>query len=243
MGRPEKKLRPRCVHCLEELDSETKDHVFPASWYPDSTPADVQRWTVPSCADCNGRLGKLEKQAFVRLALCADPRKAEASGMSKKALGSLGIGVSDLDDMEKKHREALLRKVFAEPKPLRNQKIPLLPGVGPHAGFPAGDQMTIVFPPGVLEPVSQKIVRGCEFKLNGEAYVEPPLKVKIYFVHDQGAEDLTAFLDWLPATTVGPGFHVARGQALPAEGVHIVLYRIVIWGTWKIYAAIDADEH
>jgi len=161
--------------------------------------------------------------------------------MSKKALRSLGIGVSGLDGREKKHREALLRKVFADAKPLKHQKVPLLPGVGPHAGFPAGDQMTIVFPPGVLEPVSEKIVRGCEFKLNGEAYVEPPLKVKIYFVHDHGAEDLTAFLDKLATTKIGPGFLVARGQAPPEEGVNIVLYRIVIWGTWKIYAAIDAD--
>ena len=246
MDRPDKKLRPRarCVHCLAELDSETKDHVFPTSWYPDSTPADVQRWTVPSCAVCNGALGKLEKELFVRLALCVDPRKAEASGMSKKALRSLGIGVADdLDEKEKKHREALLRKVFAEVKPLRDQKLPLLPGVGLHDGFPAGDQLTIVFPTGPLEPVSQKIVRGCEFKLNSEAYVEPPLTVKTYFIHDKGAEDLTAFLDKLPATRVGPGFLVARGQAPPEEGVHMVLYRIVIWGTWKIYASIDGDEH
>jgi hypothetical protein len=243
--RPDKKLRQlaRCVHCLRELDTETKDHVFPASWYPDNTPADVQRWTVPSCADCNGKLGKLEKELFVRLSLCVDPRKAEASGMSKKALKSFGIGVADLNAREKQHREGLLRKVFTEAKPLRHQEIPLLPGAGPHAASPAGDQMTITIPGGVLEDVAEKIVRGCEFKLNSGAYIEQPMKVKIYFVHDERAEDLTAFLDRLPATTVGPGFHVTRGQAPPAEGVHIVLYRIVIWGTWKIYAAVDADEH
>ncbi len=53
---------------------------------------------------------------FVRLALCAKPTKAEASGMSKKATKSLGIGVIDLDPKEKEHRTAFLRNIFAKAK-------------------------------------------------------------------------------------------------------------------------------
>src|SRR5712664_2404712 len=86
----------KCVHCFIELNEKTKDHVFPTSWYPDTTPTQVQRWTVPSCARCNGTLGRIERELFVRLALGTDPTKAEASGMSKTALRSLGIGVGDL---------------------------------------------------------------------------------------------------------------------------------------------------
>jgi len=231
-----------CVHCLRALKSKTKDHVFPASWYPDTTPADLQRWTVPSCQKCNGDLGKLEKEMFVRLALCADPRKAEASGMSKKALRALGIGVADLDEKEKQHRIALLKKVFAEAKLFRDQQKPLLPGLGPHPGFPPGEQLAITIPFEILKRVSEKIVRGCEFKLNRGAYIEMPRKLRVYFVHDAGSEDLTAFLDRLPATSLGPGFEITRGQAPPDESEHLVLYRIVVWGTLKIYASIEADE-
>lgn len=66
--------------------------------------------------------------------------------------------------------------------------------------------------------------------------------MKTYFVHDRGAEDLTAFLERLPVKTLGPGFEVRRGQAPPEEGEHIVLYRITIWGTLKIYASIGNEE-
>jgi hypothetical protein len=66
--------------------------------------------------------------------------------------------------------------------------------------------------------------------------------VNIYFIHDLGAEDLTALFDRLPAKTLGPGFEIRRGQSPPEEGVNIVLYRIVIWGTLKIYATIDDER-
>jgi hypothetical protein len=99
--------------------------------------------------------------------------------------------------------------------------------------------LTITIADDILRIVSEKIIRGCEYKLNGGAYVEAPLRVKICFVHDKGAEDLTAFLEKIPASSLGPGFEIRRGQAGAEEGVHIVLYRITIWGTLKIYAAID----
>lgn len=234
----------KCVHCLTELIGKTKDHVFPSSWYPDNTPSEVQRWTVPSCARCNGTLGKLEKELFVRLALCADPAKAEASGMSRRALRTLGIGVANLNAKEKAHRIALLKKVFAKAKLLKEYggEISLLPGVGPHAGFPAAEQLTIMISDEILRRVSEKIIRGCEYKLNHGAYVEQPLEVKIFFIHDMGSEDLTAFVEKLPATTLGPGFEVRRGQAPPEGGTHIVIYRILIWGTLKIYASIDDER-
>src|SRR6516164_1177736 len=76
----------RCIHCRAKLVSGTKDHVFPDSWYPDSTPKSVQRWTVPSCARCNRESGEFENEAFIRLALCVDPRKEAAKGLAKRAL-------------------------------------------------------------------------------------------------------------------------------------------------------------
>src|SRR5580698_10012057 len=82
----------RCVHCRLKLQKKTKDHVFPDSWYPASTPGNVQRWTVPSCRQCNKDLGALENEVFVPLAMCIDPRKIAAAGISKRALGSLGVG-------------------------------------------------------------------------------------------------------------------------------------------------------
>ena len=55
----------RCIHCRETLVEATKDHVFPSSWYPDTTPDEVQRWTAPSCQRCNVESGRLEEDLLV----------------------------------------------------------------------------------------------------------------------------------------------------------------------------------
>ena len=82
----------RCIHCGQPLLEETDDHVFPTSWYPDSTPQSVQRWKAPSCRVCNGNSGKKEQELFIRLALCINPRKNGALGISAKLARTFGIG-------------------------------------------------------------------------------------------------------------------------------------------------------
>jgi len=37
----------RCIHCLEEFSSLTSDHVFPDSWYPETTPDNLEKWQMP----------------------------------------------------------------------------------------------------------------------------------------------------------------------------------------------------
>src|SRR3989442_6875773 len=94
----------RCVHCLLMTDSPEADHVFPKSWYPDSTPETVQRWTVPSCPKCNRTHGQLEKDLFLRMIFCVDSKSEAATGLAAKALRTLGLDVEGLSDKEKSHR-------------------------------------------------------------------------------------------------------------------------------------------
>src|ERR1700726_2850234 len=132
----------RCIHCGGTFVNKpkdplcrTEDHVFPTSWFPDSTPASVQRWTVPSHLKRNNDLGAMEKDLFIRLSFCTDPRKLEASGLSKKALAALGMGVSGLTPREQKHRFALRAKLLKQINPNLEGSV-LLPGLGSHPGFP-----------------------------------------------------------------------------------------------------------
>jgi hypothetical protein len=231
----------KCVHCLCESHNVTKDHVFPSSWYPNDTPATVQRWTVPSCLECNGRLGALEEDLFIRLALCVGPAKADASGISRKVLESFGVGVHGLSVEEKAYRVALRDRIIAETAPIQSREsMTLLPGMGPHEGFPIEEQMVIPIPQEPLLAVSRKVVRGCEYKLNRKRYIEKPYKLNIYFVHDQGIERTTTMLDTVEQVALGPGFAVSRLES-PPGGPSVVLYRIIVWGKLKIYASIDND--
>ena len=129
--------RTEAVHtpAASVLVEETRDHVFPRSWYPETTPGEIQRWTVPCCATCNNKLGRMEREVFTRLALCVDPRKAEVAGLSAKAMRSMGIGVEGLGAKEAEQRRAQKLKVIRSTVPYK-AGIETLPGMGPHPGFP-----------------------------------------------------------------------------------------------------------
>jgi hypothetical protein len=234
----------RCVHCGKTLTKTTKDHVFPDSWYPETTPADTQRWTVPSCSACNNRLGSIEKKVFSRLALCIDPRKAEAAGVSAKAMRSLGIGIEGLAAEEAEHRRKQKLGLIAAIKPHEPAaSASILPGLGSHVGFKDEELPQVKIPADLLHSVADKIVRGCEYSLSGRI-VEEPYGIQIFFVHDHNVPDELARAlksSGAKEAHLGPGFSVIRVAAHDAP--ESVVYKITLWGTLAFYAVIlPSDE-
>jgi hypothetical protein len=228
---------PRCVHCGQALAEKTKDHVFPKSWYPETTPGEVQRWTVPSCGPCNNKLGNTERELFIRLALCVDPRKAEALGLSAKAMRSMGIGAEGLSPEEAAARRALKLKIIASTEPYK-AGTETFPGMGPHPGFPEEKQLQIGIPERMLRGVAEKVVRGCEYVL-GNRIIEKPYDLGIYFVHAHQVPDLVLRTFEGPSaktTHLGPGFRVTRAAA--HDEPNTVVYKIVVWGTIVFYASV-----
>jgi len=177
----------------------------------------------------------MEKELFIRLVLCVDPVKAEASGLSKAAIKSLGIRVPGLSATEKRHREALRAKILKDilpPDPGRE----CLPGLGTHAGFPADLQLGIKIPERLLKTVAEKVVRGCEYKLAGGRIVEGPYNVQIYFAEAAKVQDLLKIFDHFGAPNLGPGFQVRRAAA--REDPSSAIYKIDVWATLTIYSTI-----
>lgn len=227
-----------CVHCLKDAGS-TKDHVFPSSWYPDNTETSVQRPTVPSCASCNNNLGTIEKDLFLKLAMCIDPKKIGAQGLNKRFLVSLGIGVdpTEITPLEAKARLKTLLKLIRPATPYK-PGIKALPGLGLHAGYEPEKHMVIPVPHEELTQVSEKIIRGLEYKLAGR-YIQEPLRLKVYFIENFEAADRIDLLleNHGTKTAYGPGFLVERVET--NDGTHpTMLYKISIWDTLTIYASI-----
>ncbi|MGA9896683.1 MAG: hypothetical protein WBQ09_01175 [Terriglobales bacterium] len=228
----------RCVHCGRDLTKSTKDHVFPSAWYPSETPPDVQRWTVPSCSQCNNKFGAMERELFIRLAMCIDPQRAEAAGLSEKAVRSMGIGAEGISLKESLHRRALKLKIIASVwhhKPGTET----LPGLGPHPGFPEDKQLAIPISANLMEEVVKKIVRGCEFELAKGRIIEEPYEIGISFVHEHNVPEAVnrAFqISSALKAPLGPGFEVTRVEAHDEPGA--VMYKMVIWGTLVAYASI-----
>jgi hypothetical protein len=231
---PEEQIR--CVHCLTPLPNKeiSKDHVFPSSWYTEDTSPRVQR---SSCKKCNGRFGDLEKELFLRLAVCTDPAKARAAGINRKLLRSFGIG-PDISDREKEIRRKLKAKIFAESTPYTGDET--LPGLGPHQGFSPEAQRVMLIPADLLFAVLEKVFRGSEYILNKGRYIEPPHSIKIYHVHEEPASITQVLRKFATTTSLGPGFELTR--ATPNDDERMALYKAMIWGTLVSYASIDVDS-
>jgi len=216
----------KCVHCLQELKTKTKDHVFPKSWYTDDTPSWVQRWTAPSCRDCNERFGKLEQELFVQLVPCIDPNKAEASGITNKLKETL------------QKRPHFLKRLLVKLRPYSKDK-KTFPGLGLHPGFPPESQMYIRMPHDLLITVLEKIFRGTEY-IMGEEYIEHPYKLEIYHVEKELKEIKDIFEKWGKKEALGPGFKIER--ATPSGMKRPIIYRQTTWGVITSYASIFKNE-
>jgi hypothetical protein len=233
----------RCIHCRAESVEQTKDHVFPSSWYPDSTPDETQRWTVPSCRCCNEKFGKLEKSLLIRLGLCIDPRKAAAMGLAERALRSLGIRAQGISAADKLHREALKGKILGELRPFRqDMKAHVLPGLGPHPEFPQEQQLALTISAEDVIAVLKKIIRGCEYWFEGGRIIEePPWEISIHFVQAGDVPDPVR-LAITPAVPVhlGPGLRIQRRAA--DDGSKAIVYRVEFWDALPAYAIILPPE-
>ena len=235
---PEKSPIGRCVHCLRFTDDITDDHVFPYSWYPESTPATVQRWTVPCCRPCNRDLGVMESDLLVRMPLCLDPDLEAAKGVSEKALRSLGIDVGNLLPRERQHRENRRLKLKAELIPVADgdQMRGAIPGLA-QKFRPA--EYAVPIPWAGLSIIAEKIARGCEYKLKGKKLVEPPYAVRTRVSDADVVEP--QFLSHRKVIDFGPGCQVIRIFA--TEDENVVQYRILIWGTLCLYVHLDHEDY
>lgn len=232
------KSNGRCIHCRKPLTEATKDHVFPSSWYPDTTPGDVQRWTAPSCASCNGQFGELEKKLLVLLACCINPTEPAAQGLYERARRTMGIRVEGLSEEEKEHREARRRKLLSEVRPYSPEIQPhIIPGLGPHPEAPVSSQMQLMIKAEDIYAVIKKIVRGCEYWLSGGRIVEHPHQIEVFFPTET-PEDVSKLMAAfaLGPVFLGPGLRIRRGGA--QDDPLSVLYELVIWDTITAYASI-----
>jgi len=230
-----KSVHERCVHCLRLTETPQADHVFPDSWYPDSTPATVQRWTVPSCPECNSKLGQLEKDLLIRLGLCIDPKSEAASGLASRVFRSLGLDVDGLPEKEQSIRDKLRAKLRSEFIPY--SEIAGQPGKIPGLGPPdESAEWVFVVPWAALSIIAEKIARGCEYRL-ARRLVEPPYAVRT-FVTESGVVP-EPFASHVKLVDFGPGCKIRR--VFVSEDPNVVLYWISIWGGLCFRVHIDLE--
>jgi hypothetical protein len=234
--------RPRpgpCIYCLNHFDVLTWDHVFPVSWYPDSTPLNVEKWKVPCCQTCNSSHDKNESNLLVRLGLCLDPTALASQGITAKIFRATSArhGRNPKDSAA---RKAKGRKVLSEA--LHGKAIPtsgVFPGFERTDDWGSEEPVAIPVNAAGLRQLTDKIVRGITY-IEDELLIRPPHRVNMFVFAPENAARVQAVLQKFGTLLErGPGIAVWRAVA-PEDGV-TSLFALEIWGRLRLYATVD-DE-
>ena len=237
MARPPKP--GKCVHCLRSPVNRNWDHVFPDSWYPDTTAPNLHKWQIPSCVKCNSELGAIEREVFVRIALCLDPNAPESRSIVQKALRAMkpeyGKTASD-----KRARAALGQKISSEI--LQGDQIPnhgIYPNLGARRGSLPTSQMAVVIPAEFFRRITEKIVRGITY-LEDQRFIEPPHKIQFFALDDESARPLTELTERFGTVLAREPGIVLKRAVVPEDGISS-LYEIEFWKQFKTHATVSEE--
>lgn len=229
----------RCVHCLRHFDELTWDHVFPEAWYPKTTPANLAKWKIPACRECNQLHAKSEGDLFIRIGLCLDPDDPHTAGIVEKVLRAASVR-DGKDQKDASRREALRQKILNEA--YEDERIPhqaIYPGFGPHASDAA--RVAIPVSATAIRRLVEKIVRGITYIEDGK-FVEKPFTVEHYALAEENAGPFRMLLDRFGTVYErGPGITIVR--AVVPEDRMTAVYSIEIWRRFKSYALLSKVEN
>lgn len=225
-----------CVHCLQRFEKRTWDHVFPRSWYPDTTPPNIEKWKIPSCAACNANYGRLEEDLLLRLGLSIDPAEQASLGVSDRVLRSLKPEFAK-SPKDAAARGRKLERIRRELKVVnRLPEVGVLPNFGliPGLKYPAIVQIPIDHI--AFEKLGQKIIRGLTY-ISTAQLIDYTYSINVYFLEDEKGRDFVALVQRRGAThESGPGIKVS--YAFTDEGGVASLWYIEIWGKLKLYGTV-----
>lgn len=230
----------RCVHCLKDGVELTSDHMFPKSWYPDATPANLEKWQFPSCLECNQRYSKIEGDLLNRVALALDASNPASTGLADAALRAMDPNAGR-DEKDAAARAARGRKILGQM--FVGEKIPddaVLPGLGERWGRSKDQQMAVQIPRSHLTDMTEKIVRGLVYREDG-TFIDQPYEIKTFVVDDAGAKVAQEMLDKAGKEFKRePGLEIRQAKLEGDE--HAGLYEITFWQQFKTYAMIQKAE-
>jgi hypothetical protein len=223
----------RCVYCLRSVEEATEDHVIAQSWYPESTPENVEKWKVPSCRPCNTRYSKLEDDFKIRLAFCVDPANPAAQGVYERARRALDphMGKNPTDRRLRRERK---KKIYKDLLDFDTQPQGVLPFSAKN--FDRGSRLGILISKD-LDKLIEKWVKGLHFLLFSR-YITDKDTIEIMHADDElFIRTVGPFSQHATAVRKGPGVEVTYLSAEEGQERH-TLYRFNIWAQFQTYAYV-----
>jgi hypothetical protein len=225
----------KCVHCLAEVAERDWDHVFPISWYPDTTPPDLEKWKIPSCVPCNHGYSKIEGDFRDRVGLCLDPENPASRSIVQAAMRSIDAE-RGRDPVDAQRRLLRARKLMSQALyGTQIQEENVYPGVPRREDIPAEDRVGILIPADYFPRMAHKIARIHEHK-----FIEPPYVIDFYPPVEANVILFEQLLSEFGATyDRGPGLVVQRAVTVDEEFSSI--FKITFWEQFVMLASITRD--
>lgn len=233
-----KPLSGKCVYCHAESDDRTWDHVFPLSWYPDTTHKDIEKWKVPVCRKCNHELGKIENALLQRLGLCIDPKKLASLGIADKAIRAFRPSQGK-EERDKKARARNREKLLEEVIHLDESPAGVFPGFGVHTDVEYDQYHVLRIPEEWIEAYADKLVRGMAYVLDEEP-IPQEATIELYVIKEGADKGLLQLLKGAASVYHrGFGFQVLRSIR---EDGNAWIYGFHIWQTMKFYVIVHFGD-
>ena len=216
------------------------DHVFPASWYPEETAANLEKWQVPSCVPCNSKYGKIESDFLSRVGLSLDPFHPASRSVVQSALRSLK-GSAGRNPRDSSLRVAKGKRILSEA--LHGADIPhyaTVPGMGERWGRPVEEQIAVLVPAESVRLMTEKIVRGI-FYVEDEKFIEPPFKIDFFLLNDEAANEWRQILDRHAVIFARPPGLVVRRAVVPEDKTS-AMFEILFWQQFATYATVSVPN-
>ena len=226
----------KCVHCLGNFDELNWDHVFPESWYPETTPKDLHKWQIPSCLKCNSEYGRMEKDLMIRIGLCLDPDDPSSRGIVDKALRSItpSLGKNKKDKRARLAKRKQILKQFMNEKNI--PKTSIYPNFERHTDV-QDEQFGITINANAIKKLNEKIVRGIMYIEDG-LLIEPPYTIESFVLTDESSKPIIEAIKKFGVVHARePGIIVRR--ATVQDDKFTSLFAIEIWGRFNMYSSIE----
>lgn len=226
----------QCVHCLNFTERLNWDHVFPLSWYPDTTERNEEKWKIPSCVACNDAYGKIEKDFLLRAGLCLNHDDPACRGIRERVMRSLDPNRAK-NKKDRNARMAKRKEILSEL--LEGGAIPqeaAYPGLGERWNRIVDYQVAIPIPADHFQRMTEKIVRGLFFIEEGKL-IEPPYVVEQFALHDDAALPVRDLLRKYGHTYARPPGLTIRRAVVAEDGVSSIV-EILFWRQFSSFASV-----
>jgi len=159
--------RVTCVYC-RSAPGNTIDHVFPESWYPDTTPAGIPKTKVPSCLACNQRWSRIEEAFAQEWLLVLDGTRPEVGGAAERLTRAWKpqTAKNAKDEKIRRDKSRKIARTMRWLEPVRGAPVATL---RTPSGLYVRASPQRVIQPELRRGIAEKFIRGFHFAETGEA--------------------------------------------------------------------------